>query len=372
MKKTLVFVLLLGIIGTFAFAQSAAPALKFTGYMNFGAQIYNDGTNTNLVALGSDSWTQGRLYLNGSYTTDTWGLAFRLAKDGSITPALSNANANLYIDEVWGWTSILNGMVKFEAGQLADYSWASNGWMNFGNFDSGKPGIQLQLLPVTGLNFGVYLPIRINGNQTNLLSDAMATLAIGANYTATGIGYLSLGYQLGQNATGVDATSPYLWAGVGYTGMSALTAKVELKMLSDSNTALNYTYINQQIGYNMAPLNLTLWAEEQLNGTGTPGTILHFQPVVDYTVGAWDLGAFFSYLTDSTSTGYGPGVFAKATVAKGATIAIGAEYDAGTAVSATQNTSGGQKTNVIGAPYDPIGGTWTPGTALQTDRKSVV
>jgi hypothetical protein len=360
MKKTLVFVLLLGLVGAFVFAQDA-PALKFNGYMNFGAQINNDGTNTNLIALGSDSWQIGRFQLEGKYAASNWGWAFRMRNDVAFT----TKTPSLYLARVWGWVDALNGMVTVKAGKLDDYSWASNNWSQFGNFD-GTVGIQLQLKPVAGLNFGVFLPTMLNGTDTNLASDAFSAITIGGMYSMDNMGYVSLGYRLGNTTNG---QVPYFWAGLGYTGMSALTAKAEMKLNNDPVAANNYFYVNEQLGYDMAPLNVNLWAEQQFNSSSPDGTnmILHFQPSVDYTMGSWNLGAFFSFLTDSTSSGYGPGIWAKATVADGATVAFGGEYDLGTAVSNTQQ-SAGMATNVTGN-YDPIGGTYGT-SALDTQANN--
>ncbi len=83
MKKTLVFVLLLGLVGAFVFAQDA-PALKFNGYMNFGAAITNDTVNTNLVAQGQDSGQRiGRFQLEGKYDASNWGWAFRMRENAN-------------------------------------------------------------------------------------------------------------------------------------------------------------------------------------------------------------------------------------------------------------------------------------------------
>jgi hypothetical protein len=328
MKKTLVFVLLLGLVGAFVFAQDA-PALKFNGYMNFGAAITNDTVNTNVVAQGQDSGTIGRFQLQGAYTASNWGWAFKMRENANwIVGTGLTAGQPLYLSQAWGWVGILNGMVQLNAGKLADYTWSSNGWQSFGNLD-GAFGVQLQLKPVAGLNLGVFLPTMLNTNTTNTASDAFGAMLIGANYTMDNMGYISLGYQLGNATNGVD---PYFYAGLSYTGMSALTAVVELQLLNTSTAASNYFYIDEQLAYNMAPLNLQLYASQQLNNSAAAvSSILHFQPSVDYTMGAWNLGAFFSYSMDSNISGYAPGIWAKATVATGATVELGAEYDLGTA-----------------------------------------
>jgi hypothetical protein len=330
MKKTLVFVLLLGLVGAFVFAQDA-PALKFNGYMNFGAVITNDTTNTNLNFYGQDAGVgatnSGRIQLEGKYAASNWGWAFRLRSN------TWNGGDALYFARAWGWVNVVNGMVNIQAGKLSGNDFSSGGWMNFGGTD-GSVGLQLQLMPISGLTIGAFLPTNLNSAYTVAASDAFGAMLFGAKYSMDNMGYLALGYQLGNAVSGL---TPSFYAGLSYTGMSALTAVVELQLTNDSVAANNYFYIDEQLAYNMAPLNVQLYASQQLNNSGAAvSSILHFQPSVDYTVGAWNLGAFFSYSMDSAISGYAPGIWAKATVATGATVAIGAEYDLGNAQQADQ------------------------------------
>lgn len=377
MKKALLCVLLLGFLGASAFAQSTTPSLVWNGYANFGASIWNDGTNTNLTNLGSDSWTGGRLQLEGKYAASNYGWAIRLRDDGA---GGWNNGGTLYFKRAWGWVTGLNGMLTLQAGRLGDYSWASNGWQNFGNQD-GATGVQLQLMPAKGANVGVFVPVPIASTgtaygflpagtgtgvayyDTSTLPDGVYPLVIGAAYTMD-MGYAALGY---------DLAKMQLWGGAGYTGMSNLTAKLELLMnnttdkVAGGGDAANFFYLDEQVAYNMAPINVQLYAEEQFdNSAASNDMVLHFQPSVDYTMDTWNLGAFFSYLMDSSNSGYGLGVWAKASVAANATLALGGEYDLGDVVSATQNTSGNQKTLTDGV-YDPLGGPYYGGGAgLQT------
>jgi hypothetical protein len=296
------------------FAQDA-PALKFNGYLNMGALVSAQAGTTNLLSYGQDSWTPGRFQLEGKYADTNWGWAFRMRSDADWT-----TGQPVYMKRAYGWVTGLNGMIKVQAGRLGSYAWSSNQWQSFGQRD-GAAGIQLDIMPVAGADLGVFLPTWSSGTDTALLSDAFNSLMFGASYTNDML-YAAVGYDLGNK---------YLWAGVSYTGMSALTAYVESKINLDSTTANNFVYLDERVAYNMAPLNVGLWAEQQFNSTaGVPSTLLHFQPSVDYTMGVWNLGVLGSFATDTTDSGYGVGAWAKATVGKTATVALGAQYDLGT------------------------------------------
>jgi len=369
MKKALLCVLLLGFLGSFAFAQTAtAPALVWNGYANFGLMLWNDGTNNNLATIGSDSWTNGRLQLEGKYAASNYGWAIRLRDDNPF------GGQNLYFKRDWGWVTGLNGMLTVQAGRLGDYSWSTNGWQNFGGLD-GMTGVQFQLAPISGLNVGLFLQAPGSGTYTgtnlvpaagaigsatsayNLanLASGVYPLTVGGRYTVGTAGYVAAGYYLNADE---------LWLGAGYTGMSALTAKVEALMLNTSTAASNFFYVDEQVAYNMAPLNLQLYAEQQFNNSAAANAmVVHLQPSVDYTVSIWNLAGYFTYLMDSSNSGYGLGVRAMASVNANATIAIGGQYDLGTLASANQQA---HQNTIDTALYDPLGGPFYGNGALIT------
>jgi len=338
MKKTLVFVLLLGLVGAFVFAQDA-PALQFNGYMNFGALVSSQASTTNLQSYGQDSWTAGRFQLEGKYAADNWGWAFRIRDDGPWT-----SGQPLYLKRAYGWTTILNGMVKFQAGRLGDYAWSSNGWMSFGNRD-GATGVQLDVMPVAGADIGFFLPTYSKGSDTVQASTAFNNFKVGASYSNDML-YAALGYDMGAQA---------LWIGAQYTGMSALTAEVESQIVLTSNDVNNYVYVDEHVAYDMSPLAVGLYAEQQFNSNSSVSTILRFTPSVDYTMDVWTIGAFGTFITDTTDSGYGFGAHAKATVGKTASIALGAEYDLGNLAPA--NTSELSNGAVLGGTYATSGPT---------------
>lgn len=315
MKKTLVFVLVLGLLGAMAFAQSA-PALQWTGYLNSGAVLSSttvgSNTYTNMSFYGSDAGKPYRVNIMGKYAADNWGMYFRF-RNQSVPDAD-------YFPRIYGWVTAANGMVKLMAGRLGTYDYSTNGWQSFGNQDTAY-GLQAELMPVKGLTIGVFAPLVDGSTTTNSLNWVMNSLQSGFMYSMDNVGYIS---------AGLDAGNHFFWVGLSYTGMAALTAVIEAKDLMSATEANNYFYTDQHFAYNMAPLNIGLWAEEQFNAkpaAGAPSTMWRVMPSVDYTMDVYNFGAFVNVLGDGTNTGFGPGAWAKVNVAKGVSTTLSLQYD---------------------------------------------
>jgi len=151
MKKLIVLLLAFAMVGAVFAADAPAPALTFNGYLNTGFQY---DTTSDLVKLyGAYAGKTSRLRLNAAYTNGDFGVNFRYQSNDSATaPSVTQAL-------VWG--NLFNKMVTFKAGELNDYTWATP-YNSFGNFD-GQTGIQVQLKPIAGLNFGVFVPVTAAG-----------------------------------------------------------------------------------------------------------------------------------------------------------------------------------------------------------------
>ena len=311
MKKALLFAVLLGLIGSLAFAQSAGT-LTWNGYVDNGALITNQGSTTNLTAYGTDSWTAGRLQLEGKYTADTYGWAFRLRDDGPW--AGSTAGQPLYLKRAWGWVNLLNGMVNVQAGRLGDYSISTNQWQSFGNFD-GSTGVLAKVMPVKGATIGVFLPTWNSGTATDTLSNAFSALVFGGSYSSDML-YAAAGYNLGSKTA---------WLGLTYSGMKDLTAYLES---SDSFGTTSSYYLDEYVSYAMGNMAIGTYAEQQFGGTNF---LMHFSPQFTYTMDKVVLGLRGDFATDSVSNGYGVGAYAKVNVASSAWLTFGAGYDGGTA-----------------------------------------
>lgn len=386
MKKILIFGLLTFLIAASLFAKNSVPGLKFGGYLDTGLMAINNGTTTNLIQQGEDSWTPSRLQLSGKYNAGNWGLALRLRVDASETAGIAlgsyqfgNYYDHLYFRRAYGWIKGFDGKVKVQVGTLGDYTWASHNLLQFGSLD-GDTGIQLQLMPIAGLNFGAFLPYPTYVGATpssTSASDGFKQLAFGGIYKDRGLGYLTVGYSLGnyQNYTAVvNKNDPYFWLGLGYNGMPALTAKAEmlyeLDTANNDNGLNNFFFVDQRVGYKLQSVRLTLWAGEQFNKNSSAAagsSIFELTPQVAYHYSSWVFGGYLSYLNGNSSNSIAPGVWATAVVAKGAKVTVGGEYDAGGLAPATFNTPWYHD---IAEKFRPLGGPYNPTKALKTQSQN--
>lgn len=272
MKKLIVLLLALAMVGA-AFAQAAAPALTFSGYLNTGFQY---DTGTDLVKLyGAYAGQTSRLRLNAAYTNGDFGVNFRYQSNDSATaPTVGQAL-------VWG--NLFNKMVTFKAGKLNDYTWATP-YNAFGNFD-GQTGVQVQLKPVAGLNFGVFVPLVAAGaTPANTFKD----MSIAGKYSASGLADFLVNLNLGTAANA-------LYGSVNVTAVKDLTAILEAKVTDLTNVSTTL-YMDQYLSYGMGDLSVGAYIDQTF---GTPFG-WSVSPEVDYTMGNVELYASFTYASDKT------------------------------------------------------------------------
>jgi hypothetical protein len=292
-----------------AFAQSSG--MTWNGYVDFGALITSSGGTTNLDSYGTDAWSPGRFQLEGKYSADNYGLAFRLRNDGAWDAAQNNTN----VKRAYGWVDLANGMVKINAGMLGDYTWSTGGWESFGNFD-GKTGLQVQIMPTKGANLGVFIPTWTTAAGSDTLSNVMQAISLGASYS-TDMMYLAAGYDLG-NST--------LWVGGSYSGMKDLTLEVESNN-SFATGAQSY-YFDEYVDYNLGTMTVGTYAEQYIPTGGT--FAMHFSPQFTYTVDKLGFTVRADYAMQGSDSGYGVGAQAKLSVADNAWVSFGGGFDGGT------------------------------------------
>jgi hypothetical protein len=129
------------------------------------------------------------------------------------------------------------------------------------------------------------------------------------------------------------------WFGLEYVGTQNLIALLESQFAITNDNTVNYGYFDEQVSYQMDQLGLTLYTEQLIwsnKASGLySGTFLGFRPVVDYTIGNVDVGAYAElvYTTNTTAyaghIGYAFGPFVKMTVAKNVYIRLQPEYGGG-------------------------------------------
>ncbi|MFI5367692.1 MAG: hypothetical protein ACHQ1F_01635 [Spirochaetia bacterium] len=368
MRKLLLLSALV-LIAASAFAQAAAPAaaptMAFTGALYTGtiAQSIN-GSTPSLGIWDPVNQTGSRFNWQGTVKADTWGLNFRLREDDNwdqlstnvkitgATPSSVSIPSAPTFRRLYGWMEPVPGVVRVVVGRLSGYEWATGdagGFSTLGNLD-GAVGAQLQIKPIDGLNFGAFLPFTY-GNSGALLSsvslnEALNFMAFGAKYTLQGVGDIEGGYWLaadmpsgGNNTQNTGSSNfysyPKAWFGFEYVGTQNLVALLESQFAISRNPHVNYAYLDEQVSYQMDQLGLTLYAEQLLWASAAAGgTNLGFRPVVDYTIGNVDVGAYGELVYSNNplaagNWGYAFGPFVKVTVAKNVYMRLQPEYGGG-------------------------------------------
>jgi hypothetical protein len=213
MKKLLIVLLALAVLGVFAFAQdAAAPALKITGSIDSGVTgIYGDSADSlkNYDLFNSGDATRALTdlsYVSGNFTlaSEINSSVFinRLTNTQDIsamgTPGKSlNPLAEIEVASVKG--TFFDNMlgVEFGASNNGDFGVSGeNGANYFGNGgynNNGVTGAVITVTPMAGLEFGYALPLTSAGNSPY---DALAYSRFGFAYSMPKMVTIKAGYAL--------------------------------------------------------------------------------------------------------------------------------------------------------------------------------
>jgi len=142
MKKALVVLLVLAVVGVASFADVKWSVSSLYG---FGVGTNNSGN----FVLGYDYSQVGgsRLRLTSKITSDDGNVGFTARfEDTSVVSAAPNFN------QLLGWAKLFNGMLTIKAGKLDDYTISLGDWNCFGSQDNGKAGVLFDVTPMAGLD----------------------------------------------------------------------------------------------------------------------------------------------------------------------------------------------------------------------------
>ncbi len=314
MKKAIALLLALALVGGAVFAQE----LKFSGYLDTGVAVFDDGTNDPTIGLwGDDSGTTSRFNLQAAYTNENVGATARLRMQNDLA---DGSAGNLFVNRAFAWATMLDGKVKTVVGKLGDYTWSSFG-NDIGNFDT-KTGLQVQVMPMAGLNVGFFL--HAAGVATQLVEDAFGDLAIGASYTMEGLGSFRAGYNMSPVA---DSAMAYFSASI--SAVENLGIIVDAQMSDMGNDVTGSTYLFEEIDYTMDALNVGIDLEQTLSVVEDSDMELAFTPYVSYDMGTFVPGFVFTYTMAGDLSGMYLNPYAKYKVGPGAVIELGGKINSG-------------------------------------------
>jgi hypothetical protein len=279
MKKAIVLLLALAVLGGAVFAQDA-PALKFSGAL-FGGLTYDNATNDLLFNRWYGAGTTDNMFrvrLNGSYTNGNIGAAFRLQTNDATNPTFTRA---------FGWATFFDGLLKVNVGKLGDYTWAT-AWNLFGNFD-GSEGMQFILAPIDGLSLGFFLPENIAADGVKI-DTQMQDLDFGFAYSMSGLGKVVGGYMMTPTA------GHRAYFGIDVTAVENLLARVEGNFTNLGGEKTAATYLWERFGYTMGDLYAQLTLDQNFYADSAKELALSVTPYVSYNLADWTFGTGFTYV----------------------------------------------------------------------------
>jgi hypothetical protein len=188
MKKALLILLVLSIVGAAAFAD-----VKFGAFASLGARwdvdMVGSTTTDNLYAY---EWFQGTNLIGlgaASFVGEDPNMGFDtrfVAVNGDVwTANVDRANA---------WVKLADGMVTLNIGMIGpseDFETAEMAWgQNLWNY-SATSAFTAYVKPIEGLTVGYQLPLTIAGTT---FADALYESKVGVRYTATDLLDATVGY----------------------------------------------------------------------------------------------------------------------------------------------------------------------------------
>lgn len=312
MKKALVLLLALSVIG-FVFAQDEAPVVPaLTGYFFAGTQLYNqDG----YLSLGPD-WLSSGHYANLGVTYQAPVYGF------SATIEYENAAVNTAFRDYTLWVKLFD-MVKLSAGKLRNGDYRLTSYIDGNGFSTRtanvEQGLLAQLTPIAGLSVGAFVPL-------SSAADTLATFlypSYGASYLLEGIAKFFVAYK---------TNNTEFFVGADIKAIEGLTLKVGLQNNTTNNA--DYNKINVTAGYALmdGALDLGLDASYKLaeaiaNGPAATNT-LAAKVKAAYTMDIFTPSAYVSFTNVSTATESTIGLGLELMVAAGdAAVYLGFDYE---------------------------------------------
>jgi len=328
MKKALVLILGLMMVGTMVFAQDAA-AVKFTGTVKTGAVITLDSENDPTIAvLNNDDPNVSRVRLGVNASIGDFSLDYLITVDlGGALPAYIPAN-------FWVTALFLDKMVEMRFGAI-DHKAVDTKNKGWGGLNTN--GAQFVVVPISGLWIGAAVPAYFDDGVASLgdpqdLNDAFQNFAVGAKYSSPNLADFMLTY-MGSSAS----DSADFAAGVNVTAVANLVAQLEVLMSNIGGVAATDTNdIFENVEYTMAPFIFGVEGEQILYPSDTDlDMTISVKPKITYTLmPGTDVGASVKYtmnaigLTDQVN-GLVVDPWVKFTFAKDMTLKIDAAYTIG-------------------------------------------
>ena len=172
---------------------AAEDGLSLSGGVYTGAKATFDDSGNKIELYNSAKQKASRIDLNVDYTVENVGASIRLRAQGlELSSVAFTGSAGFYY--AYGFANLFNNMFTVKAGIVDDGSWTTLGDMGM-DFVCENPGMQLQIKPIAGLNFGTFIT-----TPTESASISKDIVSFGASYALENTFSIQAGYALSGNA----------------------------------------------------------------------------------------------------------------------------------------------------------------------------
>jgi hypothetical protein len=288
MKKALLILLVLSIVGAAAFAD-----VKFGAFAAIGLRSDVTMTNSKTIdTLYAWEWFQGTNLIGlatasfvGADPNMGFDTRFIAVNGAGVVPAVDYANA---------WMKVANGMVAINLGlfqaaedfETAEQAYGQNTWNV-----SATPALTVYAYPIEGLTIGYQLPLSITGTAS--IADNLYNSKIGVRYSMKDVFGLTGGFLMGKAANSSDA-----YFGVSVNAIQSLGLWFEGLMTNVGSSTAGETDLYLEANYPVAMLKIGVAAEYNLPNVSALKAAWVLEPYVIYPIadkvnlmGAVDIGS---------------------------------------------------------------------------------
>jgi len=272
MKKALLILLALSIVGAAAFAD-----VKLNAFVVAGAKIEanNIGGTASDAFYGYDYYrgfgSLAVLFFNYQGADPNFGYDARLLYIPSLalTPTMDRSDV---------WVKFFDGMLTVTVGAMTPNAFATPE-MEWGDSAFNGAGVNLTVKPIEGLEVAYQMAVPVDGTKP-IISDAFANSKIGASYSMKDVFDVKGAYLLNKTDKASDA-----YAGFALNAVQNLGLWVELLMVDIGNTVTGETDIYVEANYKVMP-ELLVGAAFEYNMIASDAALSSWvvEPYVAYTL----------------------------------------------------------------------------------------
>jgi len=272
MKKALLILLALSIVGAAAFADLKANAFVVAGAKGVTGKAAGVDYNS---LYGYDYYrgfsSLAVLFFNYQGSDPNFGYDARLLyiPNLGLTPTMDRSDV---------WVKFFDGLLTVTVGQMTPNSFATPE-MEWGDSQFNGAGINLTVKPIEGLEVAYQMTVPVDGTAP-VMSDAFANSKIGASYSMKDVFDVKGAYLLSK----VEKTSD-AYAGFALNAVPGLGAWVELLMVDIGSTVTGETDIYVEANYKVMP-ELLVGVAFEYNMIASDSALNNFvvEPYVSYTL----------------------------------------------------------------------------------------